>query len=325
MTIDRKGRLSRRASSGHAATVFARNEATPLKPSHPQPIAIAWIHGLFGAPADWDATRAALALALTAAGMPSPQQTTIALPGHADAPGFAGISACDAGDDAGSGFADACAAVDAALLAAGAAEQRWLLCGYSMGGRLAMALAASCTADGRAALGSAAPRAPIAGVVPISAHPGLADAADRATRRAQDFARAARLATLGSEAFLAQWLALPLFAPACARFGAKALIAQRSGIDADAAAATCRALSLGWQPDLGAALAEFAIDGVVAPIAGALDPDYRAVLGALARRCGATLRVVDDAGHVLPLEAPTALARHIVAVLAALAGGGRRP
>ena len=76
---------------------------------------------------------------------------------------------------------------------------RYVLAGYSMGGRLALALAL---------------RRPerVRRLVLVSASPGLADGEERAARRAADDALAERIEAMGVEAFAREWAAQPLFA-----------------------------------------------------------------------------------------------------------------
>lgn len=103
-----------------------------------------------------------------------------------DAPGHGGSSAVSASFDE---------AVD--LLAAAGGRGTYL--GYSMGGRLALAAAI------------AHPEV-VERLVLIGASPGLADPDERATRIAADEALADHVEAVGVDAFLDEWLALPLFA-----------------------------------------------------------------------------------------------------------------
>lgn len=75
-------------------------------------------------------------------------------------------------------------------------EQAFLL-GYSMGGRIALFTALA---------------APFLGVILESASPGIADAAERAARRASDAELADRIEREGIEAFVDYWTNIPLFA-----------------------------------------------------------------------------------------------------------------
>src|SRR4051794_29016355 len=77
--------------------------------------------------------------------------------------------------------------------------ERFVLCGYSMGGRLALHAAL--------ALGERVER-----LVLIGASPGIADPAEREQRRRSDEALAVRTEAQGLESFVDEWGELPLFA-----------------------------------------------------------------------------------------------------------------
>ena len=118
------------------------------------------------------------------------------LPGHGQAASRpASFPACAA-------YVRALAADPPAALSAGVPRdraRRFALCGYSMGGRIALYTAL--------ALGERVER-----LVLVGASPGLADPAERAARRAADEALAARIEAIGVEAFAREWGAQPLFA-----------------------------------------------------------------------------------------------------------------
>lgn len=166
------------------------------------------------------------------------------------------------------------------------------LCGYSLGGRLALGLLAR-----HAALFT---RATL-----IGAHPGLPEgSAERDARAASDEAWA-QLAESDAPGFFARWGAQPLFATQQAL--APALRAaqgrQREAHDAPALAAALRALSLArmpdWQPTLGA------LTLPVQLMAGALDTRFVALAQRMAAQIpGATLHIVQGAGHNVVLERP---------------------
>jgi len=176
------------------------------------------------------------------------------------------------------------------LDAAGA--PRAAVLGYSMGGRIALGLAALRPARVRA-------------LVAIGASAGLADPAERAARRAADEALADAIERDGVAAFVERWMALPLFASQ-ARLGAAALAAaraQRLACRAEGLAASLRGIGAGAQPPLHGALA--AIRAPALFVAGAEDAKFRAIAEDLARHAPrARFASIPDAGHAAHLENP---------------------
>ena len=176
------------------------------------------------------------------------------------------------------------------------APPTFTLAGYSMGGRLALALAL---------------RVPerVRRLVLVSASPGLADDGERAARRAADEALARRIEAIGAEAFAREWAAQPLFAGQSPEVAAAAH-ADRLRRSAAEHAAQLRGLGTGVMPPLWDRLGELAMPAVV--LAGERDPKFVA----LARRMQALipdagLAVVPGAGHSILLEAPAAVAAHL--------------
>lgn len=155
--------------------------------------------------------------------------------------------------------------------------------GYSMGGRLCL----------HAAL--AEPHF-VRRLVLLGAHPGLADATERAARRAADEALAASIERDGVDAFLDRWLAHPRFAgladpgPRCRHPGTLA--------------ACLRRLGLGTQDPLWERLGDLAMPVLV--LAGGRDATYVGIGRRTAAAIGANARfeAVPDAGHPAHLEAP---------------------
>lgn len=137
---------------------------------------LVFLHGFTQTHHHWHAAAHAIAARLDG----TPRLTFVDLPGH-------GLSAADrtAIDDAGAPLAT--------LAGAGT------YVGYSMGGRFALVAALA-----RPDL--------VERLVLIGATPGIADAAERQARRDADAALAGRLEAGGVEAFVDQWLALPMFA-----------------------------------------------------------------------------------------------------------------
>jgi 2-succinyl-6-hydroxy-2,4-cyclohexadiene-1-carboxylate synthase len=187
-------------------------------------------------------------------------------------------------------FADEVARIWAEIAALGAPVH---LLGYSMGARLALAVAA---------------RQPVARLTLVGVNPGLPDEALRAERRARDEVWCAILEEQGSEAFARAWEDQPMWRsqaalPAAVRARQQA---ERIAHDPHQLAAALRALGLGAMPDLWPALAS--IRAPVDLVAGALDPTYVDLAERMAARLPrAEVTVVAGAGHNVVLERPDAL------------------
>lgn len=166
------------------------------------------------------------------------------------------------------------------------------LLGYSMGGRLALYTALAYPQQVRA-------------LILESASPGLADADERAARRAADEALAERIERDGIEAFVDHWENLPLFA-SLKRLRAETrsrLRAERLRRDPGGLAASLRGMGTGAQPALWSHLSELTIPMLI--IAGAEDAKYADI----ARHMGAAIAtaevaIIPEAGHVVHLEQP---------------------
>lgn len=173
------------------------------------------------------------------------------------------------------------------------APDRFALAGYSMGGRIALGLAL------------AAPSR-VSSLALIGASPGLADLAERTTRRAADELRAERLETEGIESFAARWASLPLFSgqpPAVAAAAQAIRLAQSpAGL-----AAALRGLGTGAMEPLWERLPELSMP--VRLIVGERDAKFRDIAGRMAVAIPhATLHVVAGTGHSVQLEQPAAVA-----------------
>jgi 2-succinyl-6-hydroxy-2,4-cyclohexadiene-1-carboxylate synthase len=159
--------------------------------------------------------------------------------------------------------------------------ERFTLCGYSMGGRLALDFAA---------------RHPerVERLVVIGATPGIADEAERAARRTQDLALADRIEEIGLEAFVEEWSAQPLFATQ-PRGVAELAREDRLRSTATGLAAALRGMGTGVMTPLHDRLP------AATWVVGEHDEKFRALApdGAV---------VIPGAGHAAHLEAPEAVA-----------------
>lgn len=192
-----------------------------------------------------------------------------------DAPGHGRSAGVDAGFDE---------AVD--LLGEAGGPGAWI--GYSMGGRLSLALAV---------------RRPdlVERLVLVGASPGLADADERAARRAADEALAERIELIGVPAFLDEWLAQPLFA------GLSPETSHRDARLANTAAglaSSLRRCGTGAQPPQWDELGSLTMPVLL--VAGADDAKFVELAEAMATAIGdrALVDVVPGAGHTAHLEQP---------------------
>lgn len=177
------------------------------------------------------------------------------------------------------------------------------LCGYSMGGRLALHAAL--------ALGSR-----VRSLVLIGASPGLATAAERRARRRADEALAAELEGLSIEAFAERWGRTPVLAGAPPAVAARAHADRLRNSPAGLAAAL-RGLGTGALPSLWERLGE--LRQPVELVVGERDEKFRGIAERMAAGLpDARLHVVTAAGHAVHLEAP----EEVAALIAAAADAG---
>jgi 2-succinyl-6-hydroxy-2,4-cyclohexadiene-1-carboxylate synthase len=183
--------------------------------------------------------------------------------------------------------------------AIGEAGGRATYVGYSMGGRLCLRLAID-----RPDL--------VQTLVLIGASPGLADAEERAARRAADEALAAEIERIGTAPFIDRWLAQPMFATLEPQ--PEDMAARLANTPAGLATAL-RRLGTGAQEPLWDRLKE--LEMPVLAVAGQQDARYCHVAEEVADAIGVNAQVVAvaGAGHAAHLERPVSFSRLLAAFL----------
>lgn len=171
-----------------------------------------------------------------------------------------------------------------------------VLVGYSMGGRLA--------------LGVVLERPEVVdALVVVSAAPGIHSRSDRVRRAADDRALAERIGRIGVEAFVDEWMALPMFSGLAAR-GPAWLAADRSSrIEStpEGLAGALVELGQGTMPWLGPRVRE--VIGPSTFVAGTADERYAAAARRMARSAArGRVWMVPGAGHPVVGEDPRAVA-----------------
>lgn len=175
------------------------------------------------------------------------------------------------------------------------------LAGYSLGGRLALALAVT-----RPSI--------LDGLLLLASSPGLEGEPDREQRRRLDHERS-RALVADFPAFLEAWYHQPLFGRITDLPCWPALRAKRLGGQPGALAEALEAFSPGRLPAIGqSALAR--LDRPVLVLTGAGDEAYRVVGDRLARALPRATRRELPAAHALLEEAPEACAREMLTFIA---------
>jgi 2-succinyl-6-hydroxy-2,4-cyclohexadiene-1-carboxylate synthase len=176
------------------------------------------------------------------------------------------------------------------------------LAGYSMGGRVALAVA--CRVPQR-----------VARLTLVAAHPGLSDAAAAAERRDADEKWCALLEEHGIAAFVAAWQEQPMWRTqrALADAARERQRLSRLAHAPDQLAAALRALGLGAMASRWAQLPSLSMP--VDWVAGDADEKYADLARRAAARCprGRAI-VIAGAGHNVLLERPEPLARALAEV-----------
>ena len=159
--------------------------------------------------------------------------------------------------------------------------------GYSMGGRVALHAALSHPAS-------------VQRLILIGATAGIEDNSERAQRRATDNALAQRIAKIGLERFLDEWLALPLFAGLTAETDQRA---DRLRNTPAGLADSLRLTGSGTQQPLWDRLEEIAVPVLL--LAGERDLKFESIgMRMQSLLPNASFMTIADAGHSVHLEQP---------------------
>lgn len=234
-----------------------------MEPAEPQTVVL--LHGFGGTRRAWDGVAELL---------PRERYRSLAidLPGHGEAAGaprpitFAGC-------------------VDEVLARA---PERFVLCGYSMGGRVALHVAL------------AAPQR-VRRLALVASSAGIEDEHERAARRDSDELLARQLEEEPYERFIERWRSQPLFAEEPPHAGELARADQRRN-DPLALAAVLRGIGTGQMTPLWDRLAELGMD--VAVVVGERDRKFRELGRRMVELLPRGELVVVPGGHGLPLENP---------------------
>ncbi len=181
------------------------------------------------------------------------------------------------------------------------APERFLLCGYSMGGRIALQVAL------------AAPDR-LSGLLLVSASAGIDSEAERRQRIASDERLAASLEARPFQEFVGAWRAQPLFAdqpPAVRALAEEDMLRN----DPEGLAAALRGLGAGRMPPLWGRLRSLAVPTVV--LVGERDEKYVGLGRRITALAPEARLVVVEGGHGLLLENPSAVAGAISGLLQA--------
>jgi 2-succinyl-6-hydroxy-2,4-cyclohexadiene-1-carboxylate synthase len=174
-----------------------------------------------------------------------------------------------------------------------ASPERFVLCGYSMGGRIALHVAL-------------AARERVERLVLVSSSPGIEDDEERAARRVADRRLADELETGAFEEFIDRWRAQPLFAGDPPEVLELAREDQRRN-DPRRLAAALRGIGTGEMDSLWPRLGELAMPVTV--LAGRRDAKFSRIGELIVDRLAGAELSLREGGHALALENPDAVAR----------------
>ena len=177
------------------------------------------------------------------------------------------------------------------------APGRFGLCGYSLGGRVALHVALQ------------APEC-VSRLVIVAANPGIEDERERERRRADDRRIADDLECRPFEDFIERWRTQPLFAEDPPEVGALAREDQRRNRP-DALAAVMRGIGAGEMEPLWGRLGELRMP--VSVIVGERDRKFAEIGSRMVREIPGGRLILAAGGHGLPLENPLAIARELEA------------
>jgi 2-succinyl-6-hydroxy-2,4-cyclohexadiene-1-carboxylate synthase len=169
--------------------------------------------------------------------------------------------------------------------------RRFALCGYSLGGRLALHVAL------------AAPER-VSRLVLVASAPGIEDACERAQRRAADRALAAEIERGSIGDFVERWCAQPMFADDPPAVDALARADYRRNRPLRLAAAL-RGLGTGEMASLWGLLGELSMPVTV--LAGDRDAKFQAIARRMVNQLPRGRLAIVAGGHRLPLESPGAI------------------
>lgn len=183
-----------------------------------------------------------------------------------------------------------------------------VLAGYSLGARLALAVAAN------------HPELELAALVLLSGSAGLVSEADRAARRAVDEERARRVERDGIIAFADAWGDEPIVSLRTTDHTVRARRAAARRRHTEVGIAwSLRALGLGSMPPLSRALGTLSRALPIHFVVGEHDAKYRALVSALTAELSVSVHVMPGAGHDVVLDSPAVLATTLRAVCGDLA------
>ena len=237
------------------------------------PESVVLLHGFSGTRRAWDGVAARL----------HPERylpKALDLPGHGDASDAHGVG----------GEAITFAGCVSHVLAR--APERFVLCGYSLGGRVALHVAL------------VAPER-VARLVLVSTTAGIEDPTERAQRHLSDHQLAERLETVPFEDFIERWRNQPLFAEDPPDVGKSAREDQRRNRP-EALAAVLRGVGSGEMEPLWDRLPELTMPVTV--LAGDRDAKFLALGERMVGLLSDAELVIVPGGHGLPLENPAAVA-----------------